>query len=90
MFSHNHNTAPQPPALHPTKKTKNDAEILVLKGGIFRSAARGKRKCKERWTPRARPGLEGSEKTKRAGKRHSGGPWGAHHPETAAQGWRPG
>lgn len=31
---------------------------------------------------RAGPGLEG--------KRHSGGPWGAHHPETAAQGWRPG
>lgn len=32
---------------------------------------------------RAGPGLEGSETTKRAGKRHSGGPWGAHHPETA-------
>lgn len=39
---------------------------------------------------RAGPGLEGSETTKSVGKRHSGGPWGAHHPETAAQGWRPG
>lgn len=66
MFSHNHNTAPQPPALHPTKKTKNDAEILVLKGGIFRSAAGGKRKCKERWTPHA-PG-RASRDNKTCGK----------------------
>lgn len=44
---------------------------------------------------RAGPGLEGQQNVRERGipegrKRHSGGPWGAHHPETAAQGWRPG